>query len=130
MIQESSIYDDQIPSFIFKLDQVLISLTPRDFSFIIEENLEKIFGYLNRENIRINLMQNSAVSFSFCVDASKIDLDKLVHFFQENYLVKYNKNLELVTIRHYDDPTIDRVTMGKKVILEQKSRHTARLIIG
>lgn len=129
VIQESLIYDDQIPSFIFKMDQVLISLTPRDFSFIVEENLEKIFGYLNKENVRINLMQNSAVSFSFCVDGAKTDLDKLVDFFQEGYLVKYNRDLELVTIRHYDDPTIERVTAGKKIILEQKARQTARLII-
>ncbi len=129
IIQESSVYDDQIPSFIFKLDQVLISLTPKDFSFIIEENLEKIFGYLNKNNVRINLMQNSAVSFSFCLDRSKVDLEKLVTFFKEDYLVKYNENLELVTIRHYDDLTIERVTAGKSVILEQKARQTARLVI-
>ena len=129
VIQESIAYDDHIPSFIFKMDQVLVSLTPKDFSFIIEENLEHIFGYLNTEKVRVNLMQNSAVSFSFVVDAAKIDLDKLVAYFGDDYLIKYNENLELVTIRHYDDPTISRVTTGKKVILEQKSRQTARLVI-
>lgn len=129
VIQESIAYDDHIPSFIFKMDQVLVSLTPKDFSFIIEENLEHIFGYLNTEKVRVNLMQNSAVSFSFVVDAAKIDLDKLVAYFGDDYLIKYNENLELVTIRHYDDPTISRVTTGKNVILEQKSRQTARLVI-
>jgi aspartate kinase len=129
VIQESSVYDDQIPSFIFKMNQVLISLTPKDFSFIVEENLEKIFGYLNQESIRINLMQNSAVSFSFCVDEDKIELEKVLAYFELDYLVKYNKNLELVTIRHYDQATIQRVTMRKRVLLEQKSRQTARLII-
>jgi aspartate kinase len=130
IIQESSQFDDHIPSFIFKMDQLLISLTPKDFSFIVEENLEKIFGYLNQESIRINLMQNSAVSFSFCVDASKIDLAKLIDFFQDDYKVKYNEKLELVTIRHYDEPTIKRVTANKAIFLEQKSRQTARLVIG
>lgn len=129
VIQESLMYDDQIPSFIFKLNQVLVSLTPKDFSFIIEENLAHIFNFLNEEKIRINLMQNSAVSFSFMVDASKVNLDKLVHYFKDEYLIKYNDNLELVTIRHYDEPTIKRVTLGKKIILEQKSRQTARLVI-
>lgn len=129
VIQESLMYDDQIPSFIFKLNQVLVSLTPKDFSFIIEENLAHIFDFLNREKIRINLMQNSAVSFSFMVDASKVNLDKLVNYFQDDYLIKYNRHLELVTIRHYDEPTIKRVTLGKKIILEQKSRQTARLVI-
>lgn len=129
VIQESLAFDDQIPSFIFKMDQVLISLTPRDFSFIVEENLERIFGYLNKKKIRVNLMQNSAVSFSFVVDRSKIDLDKVVHFFQTDYLVKYNTALELVTIRHYDNPTINRVTVGKRVFLEQRTRQTARMVI-
>lgn len=129
VIQESLAFDDNIPSFIFKMNQTLISLTPRDFSFIVEENLERIFGYLNTQKIRVNLMQNSAVSFSFVVDHSKINLKKLVDFFQEDYLVKYNSSLELVTIRHYDEPTIDRVTIGKDVMLEQKSRHTARMVL-
>lgn len=129
IIQESIEYDDHIPSFIFKLDQLLLSLTPRDFSFIVEENLARIFDYLNKENIRVNLMQNSAVSFSFVVDSKKIDLEKFIAFFGDEYIVKYNNKLELVTIRHYDDPTISRVTKGKKIILEQKSRQTARLVI-
>ncbi len=129
IIQESLAYDDHVPSFIFKLNQLLISLTPKDFSFIIEENLAHIFNYLNDESIRINLMQNSAVSFSFVVDAGKIDLEKFIHYFQDEYILKYNDKLELVTIRHYDDPTIKRVTTGKKIILEQKSRQTARLVI-
>lgn len=129
VIQESLEYDDHIPSFIFKMDQVLISLTPKDFSFIVEENLERIFGHLNTEKIRVNLMQNSAVSFSFVIDRAKIDLDKLIQYFQTDYLVRYNEGLELVTIRHYDEPTLKRVTVSKDVILEQKSRQTARLVI-
>jgi aspartate kinase len=129
IIQESLAFDDNIPSFIFKMNQTLISLTPRDFSFIVEENLERIFGYLNAKKIRVNLMQNSAVSFSFVVDHSKANLEKLVAFFQEDYLVKYNSDLELVTIRHYDEATIDRLTIQKDVMLEQKSRQTARMVL-
>ena len=129
VIQESLAYDDHIPSFIFKMDQVLISLTPKDFSFIVEENLERIFGHLNKKKIRVNLMQNSAVSFSFVVDRVRIDLDKLIQYFQTDYIVRYNEGLELVTIRHYDEPTLKRVTVSKAIILEQKSRQTARLVI-
>ncbi len=129
VIQSSEEFDERIPSFIFKMNQVLISLSPKDFSFVIEENLEEIFSYLNRTNVRMNIMQNSAVSFSFCVDQSKVNLDALISHFQEDYIVKYNENLELVTIRHYDDPTLARVTTEKEVILEQKSRETARLVM-
>ena len=129
VIQSSEEFDANIPSFIFKMDQILVSLTPRDFSFIIEENLEDIFAYLNKKGIRMNIMQNSAVSFSFCVDKERVDVGKLVTHFESEYLVKYNENLELVTIRHYDDVTLERVAVGKNVILEQKSRHTARLVM-
>ena len=111
------------------MNQVLISLTPKDFSFVVEENLQDIFSYLSKESIRIHLMQNSAVSFSFCVDAEKVDLKKLYDHFTTDYLVKYNEGLELVTIRHYDQATIERVTIEKEIYLEQKSRHTARIVM-
>lgn len=129
VIQGSTAFDNHIPSFIFRMDQILISLTPKDFSFVVEENLEDIFRYLNQESVRMNLMQNSAISFSFVVDGSKVDLDNLVKHFQQDYIVKYNRDMELVTIRHYDSETIERVTVHKKVFLEQKSRDTARLVI-
>ena len=129
IIQSSEADDSNIPSFIFKMNQVLISLSPRDFSFVIEENLEEIFAYLNQEGIRMNIMQNSAVSFSFCCDKSRVDIDKLKSRFEKEYIVKYNEPLELVTIRHYDNPTIERVTVGKRVILEQKNRQTARMVM-
>lgn len=129
VIQASVDHDANIPSFIFKMNQVLISLTPKDFSFVVEENLEEIFSYLSRESIRIHLMQNSAVSFSFCVDADKVNLEKIFDHFTAQYFVKYNEGLELVTIRHYDTPTIERVTIDKKIFLEQKSRDTARIVM-
>jgi aspartate kinase len=129
VIQSSEEEDSKIPSFIFRMDQVLVSISPKDFSFVIEENLEEIFAYLNQEGIRMNIMQNSAVSFSFCCDKSKIDINKLMAHFNDRYIVKYNEPLELVTIRHYDDATIKRVTIDKQVILEQKSRETARLVM-
>ena len=129
VIQSSEEKDNTVPSFIFRMDQVLISLSPKDFSFVIEENLEEIFAYLNQEGIRMNLMQNSAVSFSFCCDKSKVDIEKLIKHFNDEYIVKYNEPLELVTIRHYDDATIKRVTVDKRVLIEQKSRETARLVM-
>ena len=77
----------------------------------------------------MNIMQNSAVSFSFCCDKESVDIEKFSEHFGSEYMVKYNEPLELVTIRHYDDATIKRVTTGKQVILEQKSRETARLVM-
>ena len=129
VIQSSSSKDHLIPSYIFKFDQVLFSFTPKDFSFIVEENLSVIFGKLSAMNVKINLMQNSALSFSILTDQKKLKKDELLSLFQEDYEVKYNENLSLVTIRHYDEQTIEQVTVGKEIILQQRTRHTARFVL-
>lgn len=129
VIQSSMENDDLVPSFIFKMDQVLISVTPRDFSFIVEENLSRIFAVLSECNAKINIMQNSALSFSFCVDYGKANLKCLQEKLSDEFEVRVNEGLELVTIRHYDAETMDRVTVGKEILLEQKTRQTARLVI-
>ncbi|MCR9171138.1 MAG: aspartate kinase [bacterium] len=129
VIQESMTGDHLVPSFIFKMDQVLFSFTPKDFSFIVEENLSDIFDRLSKVNAKINLMQNSALSFSILVDAQKVKIPQILAAFEDSYQVKFNEGLELVTIRHYDQETIDRVTVDKDILLQQKTRETARLIV-
>lgn len=128
-IQEDDSQDHLIPSFIFKMDQVLISITPRDFSFIVEENLSDIFNRLAQANAKINVMQNSALSFQILLDRSKIDLSQLLGLFENHYVLHVEENLELVTIRHYDDATIARVQVGKSILMEQKTIETARLVL-
>jgi aspartate kinase len=128
-IQASAAYDQLVPSFIFKMDQVLMSFTPKDFSFIVEENLGDIFQQLAYYGVRINLMQNSALSFSILFDRSKTDPYRLVEKFKDQYEVKFNEGLELVTIRHYDAATIERVTTNKELLLEQRTRHTIRIVM-
>lgn len=129
VIQESTSNDHLIPSFIFKMNQVLFSITPRDFSFLVEKHLSDIFDRLSKANARINLMQNSALNFSVLLDEEKVDVNEIVRIFSDDYQVRYNTGLELVTIRHYDQATLDRVTVDKIVLLEQKTRETARLIV-
>lgn len=129
VIQESLDYDHLVPSFIFKMDQVLMSFTPKDFSFIVEENLGDIFQQLAFYGVKINLMQNSALSFSILFDRSKTEPMKLVEKFKDQYSVRYNEGLELVTIRHYDQATIDRVTIDKDILLEQRTRQTIRMVM-
>ncbi|MBI1837433.1 MAG: aspartate kinase [Flavobacteriia bacterium] len=129
VIQESTEKDHLVPSFIFKMNQLLVSLTPKDFSFIIEENLSDIFNRLAKMNAKINLMQNSALSFSIALDRDKINIEKLLETFQDTFNVRYNENLELVTVRHFDQATIDRVTEGKEIIVEQKTKQTVRFLM-
>lgn len=129
IIQKSMSKDHLIPSFIFKMNQVLFSFTPRDFSFIVEKNLSDIFNRLSKANAKINLMQNSALNFSILLDEDKVDVQEILALFEDTYKVKFNEGLELVTVRHYDQPTIDRVTVDKDIILQQTTRETTRLIV-
>lgn len=129
VIQESTEHDHLIPSFIFKVNQVLLSITPKDFSFIVEQNLSDIFGKLALAGGHINIMQNSAVSFTVCLDIDDLRLNKLVDLLSDDYVVRYNRGLELVTIRHFDQATINRVTVDKEILMEQKTRHTARIVM-
>jgi len=118
-----------IPSFIFKFNQILISIQPKDFSFIVERNISAIFMMLARYNIKVNLMQNSAVSFSICTDYDSFKTPQLLEELKKDFKIYYNQNLDLVTIRHYNDETIMKVCKDKEMILEQKSRNTAQMIL-
>ena len=130
IIQQKTENDDAIPSFIFKKNQVLFSIMPKDFSFLIEENLSDIFLKLSQINAHINIMQNSALSFSFLMDDKQEIVSQVKAALESSFIVRYNTDLELVTIRHYDQQTIDFVTIGKEILLEQKTRSTARFVIG
>ena len=128
-IQESTENDKLIPSFIVKHDQVLFSFSPHDFSFIAEENLSTLFKGLSECSAKINLMQNSALSFSILLDHLKINKEGILNRFQSDYNIKYNEGLELITIRHYDEETISKMTKGKLILVEQKTRETARFVV-
>lgn len=118
-----------IPCFIFKVNQVLISISPKDFSFIVEENLSDIFELFAEQRVKVNVMLNSAISFSLSVDNDPRKLAPLIEKLRENFRVLYNENVELVTIRYYDQATLDRVTAGKQVFLEVKSRYTVQMVM-
>ena len=129
VIQHSTDNDDKVPSFIFKMGQVLLSITPKDFSFIVEENMSYIFKELAKVGAKINIMQNSALSFSVCLDVSETQLNQLISALSDEFIIKYNNGLELITIRHYNQSTIDRLTKGKTMLMEQKTRQTVRIVM-
>lgn len=118
-----------VPSFIFKSDQVLISIAPRDFSFIAENNLQIIFGVFSTEGVRINLMQNSAISFSVCVDGDARRIPRVISQLNASFKVRYNEGLQLITIRRYTQGVIDHVVAGRTILVEQRSRLTAQLVV-
>lgn len=118
-----------VASFIFKVNQVLISVFPKDFSFIIEENLSDIFSMFHKHKVKVNTMLNSAISFSVSVDNDAEKIKNLIDDLSVMYKVKYNTGLELVTIRYYNQETIERVTVDKNILLEVKSRHTCQIVM-
>ncbi len=118
-----------VPCFIFKTNQILFSISAKDFSFIAEENLSRIFSLFARHRMKINLMQNSAISFSVCADNDPMKVPGLYEELASEFKVLYNEHLRLITIRHYFPSTIDQLTKGKTILLEQRSRQTAQIVI-
>lgn len=119
----------ETPLYIFKNNQILLSILPRDFSFIAEDNLQIIFGILSDLGIKVNLMQNSALSFSICVDNNPQRIALLIERLKAMFRVRYNENLQLITIRYYTQPVIDSIVAGRPILLEQRSRTTEQLIV-
>jgi len=116
------------PVIIVKENQVLLSILPKDISFVIDDRLIEIISILEKYKIKSNIIQSSAVNFTVCVDSS-YRLEELINEFSSHYKVLYNDNLTLFTIRHYDEQTISRELQGKTILLEQRTRSTARFVL-
>jgi aspartate kinase len=117
------------PVFIRKQNQVLISISPTDLSFIVEENLSHIFSVFAKYQIKVNLMQNSAISFSVTVNGEMQRVHPAIAELKLHYDVKYNDNLDLITIRHYAPGIENQVIGNRKILVEQKSRTVARYLV-
>tara|TARA_B100000482_G_scaffold189936_1_gene172247 strand:+ start:657 stop:1901 length:1245 start_codon:yes stop_codon:yes gene_type:complete len=120
---------ETIPLYIVKENQVLISISDNNLSFIVEEHLSWIFSVLSKHDVSLNLMQNSAVSFSICIDNIKHKIPSLIEELSNKFTVFYNEKVELFTIRHYNPQSIERVVKNKKILLQQKSRNTVQFIV-
>ncbi|MGI6320287.1 MAG: aspartate kinase [Bacteroidales bacterium] len=119
-----------VPCFIFKKNQALISISTLDFSFIGEENLSLIFGLFAHFGIKINLMQNSAISFSVCAEFNNIDkFYALVEELKTEFKVRYNLNMELITIRNYDEDIAKHILQNRKIYIEQRDRTTLQMVV-
>ena len=121
--------EDHIPTFISKTKQLLISISSKDFSFIVEDNLSKIFSAFAQHKIKMNLMQNSAISFSACVDFEESRTAKLIQELGYDFVVKTNNGVELITITNYNDSLFKQLTGGKNILIEQRTRTTLQLVL-
>ena len=117
-----------IPVYILKKQQLFVTISPKDFSFIVEDNLSQLFAIFSKHKIKINLMQNSALNFSVCIDEVR-DMSSLLQSLQKDFTVRYNNHVELVTIRNYTQEAIALITKQKEIIDSQLSRTTARYVL-
>lgn len=118
----------KIPCFIVKKEQILISVADREFHFVMEEDISDIFRLLHQFKMKVNLIQNSALSFSVCVENNFNNFNRLFEALEPRYMVKYNKGLTLYTIRHFNEDAISKIEQGREVLLKQRSRETVQII--
>jgi aspartate kinase len=121
--------EKHIASYISKKDQVLISLSSKDFSFIVEDRLSEVFALLSKFHIRVQLMQNSAISFSICVSNKPQEIALLKKELSQVFNVKSNEPVELLTIMQYDEKQIKKAIAGRTVLLEQRTRGGVQFIL-
>lgn len=118
----------EVPCYIVKHGLVLLSLSSLDFSFFVEENISEIFALFHKYQIKVDLIQNSAISFSVCVDNKFNNIDKLITHLQAKFKVSYNKDVSLYTIRHFTPEAQKKIEKNKHVLLKQVTRETLQLI--
>uniref|UniRef100_UPI00404B4E4D aspartate kinase n=1 Tax=Gelidibacter sp. TaxID=2018083 RepID=UPI00404B4E4D len=120
--------DPNVPCFIVKKNQVLISLSSLDFSYIVEENISEIFRLLHLYKMKVDVIQNSAISFSVCVDNIYNNLEKLLQHLKATFKVTCHENVSLYTIRHYNLNEINKLEEGKTVLLKQLTQETVQIV--
>jgi aspartate kinase len=120
--------DPKIPCFIVKKEQLLLSLSSIDFSFIMEENISEIFALLHQYKIKTSLIQNSAISFSVCLEDKFGNFNDVKTILSKKFKIAYNENVSLYTIRHFDEKAAQIVEKDKTVLVKQISRDTMQIV--
>ena len=120
--------EPNVPCFIVKKNQVLISLSSLDFSYIVEENISEIFKLLHFYKMKVDVIQNSAISFSVCVDNIYNNLEKLLQHLKAKFKVTTHDNVSLYTVRHYNTNAMQQLEEGKTVLLKQLTQETMQIV--
>ena len=127
-ISENGVGPIDIPVYIWRKNQILITMRAKDFAFVLEESLSEIFDIIHRHRLKVSLIQSSAVTISVCVDNTRFVPEALVEL-QQHFNVTYNENLSLLTIRGTTPEILERAKAGKTIMLSQTTRRTARLVV-
>jgi aspartate kinase len=121
--------EPKVPCFIVKKDQVLMKLSSLDFSFIVEDSISELFKLFHEYRMKVDLIQNSAISFSVCVDNKFGRLQDLLDQLKSRFKVVYHEDVSLYTIRHFDIESITSLQKGKEILLEQRGKETVQLVV-
>lgn len=127
-VSKGKTIEPEIPCFIVKKNQILISLSSLDFSYIVEENISEIFSLLHLYKMKVDVIQNSAISFSVCIDNIYDNLEKLLQHLKAKFKVTSHQNVSLYTIRHYNDVAINDLEKDKTVLLKQLTKETVQIV--
>ncbi len=129
-VSKGQTLEPHVPCFIIKKDQVLLKLSSLDFSFIVEDNISEIFGLLSRFQMRVELIQNSAISFSVVVNNKYNRLEELLAELRAKFKVTVTEDVNLFTVRHFDQAAKEKVrSYGEKILLEQRTRETLQVVL-
>lgn len=119
----------KVPCFIVKKDQVLLKLSTLDFSFIVEESISELFKLFHQHRLKVDLIQNSAISFSVCLDNKFNGLQPLLEGLKAKFKVVCHEGVSLYTIRHFDEDSVRSLQNGKSVLVEQRGKETVQLVV-
>jgi aspartate kinase len=121
--------EPDLACFIVKKKQILLSVSDKEFQFVMEEDISELFGLLGRFKMKVNMIQNSAISFSVCIEDNFDNFESLFEALKPKYEVRFNKDLTLYTVRHFREEDLKMLEKGKTVLLKQLSRETAQLVV-
>ena len=121
--------EPKVPCFIVKKNQVLLKLSSLDFSFIVEDNISEIFKLFHDHRLKVDLIQNSAISFSVCLDNKFRGLQPLLEELKRKFKVVCHEDFSLYTIRHFNDDSVKSLQNGKSVLVEQRGKETVQLVV-
>ena len=119
----------ETPCFIIKKEQILLSISSLDFSFIVERNISDIFDLLHAHKMKVNLIQNSAISFSICLEDKHKNFDRLLDVLKKKFKIDAQKGVSLFTIRHFTTEAIEKIEKDNKILLKQMTKETVQIVI-
>ena len=121
--------EPEVPCFIVKKDQVLLKLSSLDFSFIVEDSISELFKLFHLHKMKVDLIQNSAISFSVCLDNKFGGLEQLLNELKSKFKVVHHEGVSLYTIRHFDAKSLESLQNGYEILLEQRGKETVQLVV-